>query len=93
MTGTSSVIASPSLRVILSRSPEQSEGTAKNLMALRTGSAKHPPLPFLEIASSLTLLTMTGKGDNDEARKFAITGKGDNDRERGFGTSCLAMTR
>jgi len=46
-----SVIASPSLPVILSE--------AKNLIPLRTGSAKQSlPLPY-GIASSLTLLAMT----------------------------------
>jgi len=37
---TQTVIASPSLPVILSRSPERSEGAAKNLVVLRAGSAK-----------------------------------------------------
>ena len=47
------VIASPSLPVILS--------VAKNLMVLRTGSAKQSHTLTTEIASSLVLLAMTNK--------------------------------
>jgi len=40
--GVAILVANPSLSVILSRSPERSEGAAKNLEWLRAGSVKQP---------------------------------------------------